>query len=152
MKKFLKLMFVAYLLFAPVLLLAQAVTTGTAPDVTFMTIFGDIQNGVDLAKAGSWLLFVQAIIFLICDLMKLSALGNQFNKVPPRFRLTIPVLLGAVAGIITGVASGQTWINAILGAIVYGAGAISFRQALAKLIMGKKLNKVDSTPMSSHIG
>ncbi len=150
MKKTLKLMFVMYLLFAPVLLIAQVVA-GAPADVTFMTIFTDIQSGVDLAKAGSWLLFIQAIIFLLCDLMKFPVLGNLFNRVPPRFRLTIPIVLGAIAGILTSVAAGQTWVNAIVGAFVYGAGAVGFRQAVMKMVFGKKLNPADSNPATTYI-
>ena len=140
MKKFLKVLLVMYVLFAPVMLLAQAVT-GDAAGVTFTSLFGQVEDGVALAKAGSWLLFVNAVIMFLCDLMKLPALGGLFNRIPPRYRLTIPIVLGGIAGILTGVAGGATWINAVVGAIVYGAGSAAFRQALVKMILGRDLNQ-----------
>ena len=146
MKKLLKVMLVVYMLFAPVLLLAQVVS-GAAPEVNFMTIFGDVQGAVDLAKAGSWLLFVQAVIMTLCDLLKLPALGGLFNKIPPRFRLTLPIVLGGIAGILTNVAAGTAVVDAIVGALVYGAGSAAFRQAMVKMIMGRDLNTAESRPI-----
>ena len=147
MKKVLKVVLVGYMLIAPVVLLAQ-VATGAAPDVTFVSLIGDVQDGVALAKAGSWLLFVQAIIMLLSDLMKFPALGGLFNKIPPRFRLTLPIVLGGIAGMLTAVAGGTTWINAVVGAVIYGAGSAAFRQAVVKMALGRDLNSTPSQPIA----
>ena len=141
-----RIILVAYILFAPITLLAQVVTTGTA-DVNIMTMIADGQNIYGLAKAGSWLLFAQAIVMLICDLFKLKQLGGLFNKIPPRFRLTLPIVLRSIGGILLNVSTGTAVIDAIIGAFTIGASSAALRQAVVKMILGRDLNTGNSSPI-----
>ena len=74
---------------------------------------------------------------LLVSLFKLPQMGGLVMLIPRRCRLVIPVVLGGIAGILSGIIGGMPWPEAIYIGLFSGPTAIFAHEAIVHAILGK---------------
>lgn len=98
----------------------------------------DIGSVVDAARAGQWILFASAIVTVLLQLVKQPWLGGLWQKVPPRVRVIVPIVLGAAAAVLASIAGGVPWLEALIVGLFTGPIAVFNNEAFVKALFGKK--------------
>lgn len=122
-------------LFAATLIVAVfafAQETQPSGDVT-----EDIGAIVDAVKSGRAVAIAAAIIMLLTNLLKAPWLGGLVKKIPARWRIAIPILLGGIAGILANTAGGMSWGESLIVGLFSGPTAVFAHEAVVEAILGK---------------
>lgn len=111
---------------------------GPAPDAEAVVDVGEVVDAVD---SGSAIAIVAAVIMVLVNLLKAPWLGGLVKKIPPRWRIALPVVLGGVAGILSSVVLGMTWTQAIMIGLFSGPTAVFAHEAVVEAIMGRSKSR-----------
>lgn len=120
---------------ATVLAIAQvAQPPEPVPDVNDVLV--SVGQLVDAVRAGSAIAIAGAIIMILTQLFKLPLLGGVMKKIPARWRIAVPILLGGVAGILANIAGGLPWLEALLVGLFSGPTAVFAHEAVIEAMLG----------------
>jgi hypothetical protein len=125
--------FVAVAFLLPALAFARAAEGATTPE----TVAQGVGTLVDAVRLGSWVGIAGALIMLVLNLMRLPLLGGLMNKIPKRWRIALPIILGGVAGILSNIAGGAPALEALMVGLFTGPTAVFGHEAVYKAILGK---------------
>lgn len=134
MKPFLA--FLAVIIF-PVAILAQD-AAALAAAVTPADVAESTGAVIDAVRAGTWIGIAAAVIMLLMNLFRLPALGGLVKKIPARWRIAIPILLGGVAAVLSSVAGGLPWYEALSVGLFTGPVAVFKNEAVFNAILGRR--------------
>lgn len=84
--------------------------------------------GEAIENKGGTFLIIAAALSLAMQLLKHPIFGGVMFKLPARLRPLIPVIVGAVAGLMQDMGSGGNWAKAIMGAVMTALPAITMHQ------------------------
>lgn len=132
MKPILAISAFALTIMIPVVALAQPEATATASDVVH-----NVGTVIDAVRSGSAIAIAAAVIMLLVNLFKAPWLGSLVKKIPKRWRIAIPIILGGVAGILTNVIGGVPWTEALMVGLLSGPTAVFAHEAVVEAILGK---------------
>lgn len=104
---------------------ATTVPTGSVPEV------------VEAVNSGSAIAIAAAAIMLVTNLFKARRLGGLVKRVPKRWRVAIPIVLGGVAGVLSSVVAGMPWKDAAMVGLFSGPTAVFAHEAVIEAILGK---------------
>ncbi len=124
----------------PILAFAQQATTAAATEATAAPtgdVAQDIGAVVDAVRSGSAIAIAAAVIMLLINLFKSPALGSVVNKIPKRWRVAVPVILGGVAAILSNVMGGIPWAEALMVGLFSGPTAVFAHEAVVEAILGR---------------
>lgn len=107
----------------------------------------DVGGVVDAVRSGSAIAIAAAIIMLLVNLFKAPWLGGLVKKIPKRWRVAIPVLLGGVAGILSNIMGGIPWAEALMVGLFSGPTAVFAHEAVVEAILGRARTRA-SEPVS----
>ena len=141
MKRTLALVAFLFTLAVPVAALAQEAATATAGNVV-----QDAGAVIDAVRTGSAIGIAATVIMLLINLFKAPWLGGLVNKIPKRWRVAIPILLGGVAGILTNIGGGLSWPEALMVGLFSGPTAVFAHEAVVEAILGKAVSRGPSGP------
>jgi len=117
---------------APLLALAQAATPDLGADVTGV---------IDAVRAGQAIAIAGAVVMLLTNLLKHPLTGGLVKKIPARWRFAIPVVLGGVAGILSSVAGGVGWQEAVMIGLFTGPVAVFQHETVVEAILGRSTSR-----------
>jgi len=110
--------------------------TGSSADVV-----SQLGGVVDAVRSGSAVAIAAGIIMLLVNLFKAPWLGGLVKKIPKRWRVAIPVLLGGIAGILSSVVGGIPWTEALMVGLFSGPTAVFAHEAVVEAILGKSKSR-----------
>ena len=116
---------------APAMALAQ--DAATAPG----DVVQNVGAVVDAVRSGGAIAIAAAVIMLLVNLFRAPWLGGLTKKIPKRWRIAIPVMLGGVAGILSGIMGGMPWTEAVMVGLFSGPTAVFAHEAIVEAILGK---------------
>jgi hypothetical protein len=121
------------LLLLPAVLLAQPLPNpgDTVPDVG-----QDFENLVDAIRTGSAIAIAAAAITLLVSLFKSPLLGGIVSRVPVRWRIAIPIVLGGIAGILYDLLAAVPPEEAMLVGLLSGPVAVFGHELVAESLLG----------------
>jgi len=135
-KKIVVLLAVAIATFVAAVALCQEAAVVTPKDIA-----EGVGSVVDATKTGSWIAISASVVALLGNLFRLPALGGITKKIPKRWRIVVPIVLGACAGLLGGVVGGMTWTEAIIAAVFTGPSAVFAHEAFVESLLGKRHKK-----------
>jgi hypothetical protein len=118
------------------LVLAQEAATTPAGDVAH-----DVGAVIDAVRSGSAIAIAAAIIMLLTTLFKAPWLGGLVKKIPKRWRIAIPIILGGVAGILSSIVGGMPWLEALMVGLFSGPTAVFAHEAVVEAILGQSKSR-----------
>ena len=118
-----------------------AVDPGNPDPSTPKDVTDSVSGLIDATRTGSWIAIVGGVIALLLNLFRLPLLGSLTKKIPGRWRLVIAVVLGGVGGILTGIAGGLPWYEAVAVGLFSGPSAVFAHEAVLNTIMGVREKK-----------
>lgn len=136
MRRFIVCSAFAFVLFTPWLALAQEPAATPTGDVV-----RDVATVVDAVRSGSAIAIAAALIMLLVNLFKAPWLGSLVKKIPRRWRVAIPILLGGVAGILSTVMGGMPWPEALMVGLFSGPTAVFAHEAVVEAILGRSKSR-----------
>lgn len=139
MKKILAFCAFALVLFGASIALAQEATTPTGD------VVGNVGAVIDAVRSGSAIAIAAAIIMLLVNLFKAPWLGGLVKKIPKRWRIAIPIILGGVAGILSNIVGGMPWIEALMVGLFSGPTAVFAHEAVVEAILGQSKSRETGT-------
>lgn len=84
-------------------------------------------------ESSNWLVFSAVLILIGVRVSKLPALGNQWDRIPKRYRPLIPVGLGILSGLCEAIISSkEPWGMALFKGLLSGLLAIGSDQLVTK--------------------
>ncbi|WP_428269485.1 hypothetical protein [Haliangium sp.] len=110
---------------------AAATAAGDAGDIG-----GHIGHVIDAVRSGSAIAIAAALVMLLVDLFKAPWLGSVVKKIPKRWRIAVPIMLGGVAGILSDILGGLPWQEAVLVGLFAGPTAVFAHEAVVEAILG----------------
>ena len=122
----------ALVFFSSWVALAQEPPTSPTGDVV-----QDVSAVIDAVRSGSAIAIAAAIIMLLVNLFKAPWLGGIVKKVPKRWRIAIPIMLGGVAGILSNILGGIPWAEALMVGLFSGPTAVFAHEAVVEAILGR---------------
>lgn len=110
--------------------------------VFLLEVILEIDNMLDLfenAHTGNWIAFSAAIITVIVNLMKNIKIDKIafVKKIPARWRIAIPIILGAISGILSNICGGESISSAIYIGLFSGPSAVFLHEAVFEAIFGQ---------------
>ena len=136
MRRALALLVFPIILAASVAAIAQEVATTAGGDVV-----QDAGAVIDAVRTGSAIGIAAAVIMLLVNLLKAPWLGGLVKKIPKRWRVAIPILLGGVAGILANITGGIPWTEALMVGLFSGPTAVFAHEAVVEAILGKATSR-----------
>ena len=67
------------------------------------------------------------------------------KKIPKRWRIAIPIMLGGVAGILSSIVGGMPWIEALMVGLFSGPTAVFAHEAVVEAILGQSKSREPDT-------
>jgi len=132
MKRILAVSAFALVFFGSWVALAQDVATTPTGDVVT-----DVGAVIDAVRSGSAIAIAAGIIMLLVNLFKAPWLGGLIKKIPKRWRIAIPIMLGGVAGILSNIMGGIPWVEALMVGLFSGPTAVFAHEAVVEAILGR---------------
>ena len=126
----------ALVFFSSWLALAQEPAATPSGDVV-----RDVGAVIDAVRSGSAIAIAAGIIMLLVNLFKAPWLGGLVKKIPSRWRVAIPVLLGGIAGVLSSVLGGMPWPEALMVGLFSGPTAVFAHEAVVEAILGKSKSR-----------
>jgi len=96
---------------------------------------------IDAVRSGSAIAIAAAIIMLLVNLFKAPWLGGLVKKIPKRYRISIPIALGGIAGILSNITGGMPWIEALMVGLFSGPTAVFAHEAVVEAILGQSKSR-----------
>jgi hypothetical protein len=118
------------------LVLAQEAVTTPVGDVA-----QDVGAVIDAVHSGSVIAIAAAVIMLLTNLFKAPWLGGLVKKVPKRWRIAIPIILGGIAGILSSILGGMPWLEALMVGLFSGPAAVFAHEAIVEAILGQSKSR-----------
>ena len=131
----------AFCAFALVLLGASAALAQEATTTPTGDVVGNVGAVIDAVRSGSAIAIAAAIIMLLVNLFKAPWLGGLVKKIPKRWRIAIPIILGGVAGILSNIVGGMPWIEALMIGLFSGPTAVFAHEAVVEAILGQSKSR-----------
>lgn len=97
----------------------------------------DVGGVLDAVRSGSAIAIAAAVIMLLVNLFKAPWLGGLVKKIPKRWRIAIPIMLGGVAGILSNIMGGIPWAEALMVGLFSGPTAVFAHEAVVEAILGR---------------
>lgn len=85
---------------------------------------------------GGTIATVGAAIMLLVELLRSPRFGRLVELIPKRWRIAVPVVLGGIAGILSSVAGGVSWQEAMYIGLFAGPTAVFAHEAVVEAILG----------------
>jgi hypothetical protein len=123
----------AALLLVPVIALAQGDGAGDIGQSV-----GDLINAV---RAGQAIAIASTVITILVQLFKAEWTGALVRKIPARWRVVIPIVLGGVAGILASIAGGVPWLEAVVVGLLSGPSAVFGHEVVVEAILGHSVTR-----------
>lgn len=117
---------------------AFAQEVATQPDGD---IVGDVGAVVDAVRSGSAIAIAATIIMVLVNLFKAPWLGGLVKKIPKRWRIAIPIILGGIAGILSNIVGGVPWLEALMVGLFSGPAAVFAHEAVVEAILGRSKSR-----------
>ena len=106
------------------------------------------QQAINALQTGQWLIGAAALITMVINVLRREEIrigkltvpnpfSKMLNRIPKRWRILVPILLGAVAGVLHSVASGGTWLESVVVALFTGPSAVFGHEAVVEAMLGK---------------
>jgi hypothetical protein len=127
------------LLLLPAALLAQPSPSpgDTAPLAPAFTDIGqDLEDLIDAIRTGSAIAIAAAVITLLVSLFKSPLLGSIVSRIPVRWRIAIPIVLGGIAGILYDLMAAVPTQEAVLVGVFAGPVAVFGHELVAEALLG----------------
>ena len=118
------------------LVFAQEAATTPSGDV-----IGDVGAVIDAVRSGSAIAIAAAVIMLLVNLFKAPWLGGLVKKIPKRWRIAIPIMLGGIAGILSNIIGGIPWLEALMVGLFSGPTAVFAHEAVVEAILGRSKSR-----------
>lgn len=90
----------------------------------------------DLQYPGGTIAAVGAAIMLLVELFRSQRFGALVELIPRRWRVAVPVVLGGIAGVLSSVAGGMSWQEALYIGLFAGPTAVFAHEAVVEAILG----------------
>lgn len=107
----------------------------------------DVGAVIDAVRSGSAIAIAAGVIMLLVNLFKAPWLGGLVKKIPKRWRIAIPIMLGGIAGILSSILGGIPWAEALMVGLFSGPTAVFAHEAVVEAILGR--SKTRSTEPAS---
>jgi len=137
---------VSHLLFFLVLLGAlfgAAPAVWASPDGAALVDVTEVVTAVD---SGSAIAIVAACIMVVVNLFKAPWMGGLVKKIPARWRVVVPIALGAIAGILSDVMLGMSWGHALMIGLFSGPTAVFAHEAVVEALLGGAKSREPAVP------
>jgi hypothetical protein len=85
---------------------------------------------------GGTIAAVGAAIMLLVEALRSPRLGWLVEWIPRRWRIVVPVVLSGIAGILSSVAGGMSWQEALYIGLFAGPTAVFAHEAVVEAILG----------------
>lgn len=85
----------------------------------------------------TWLPIIAAAITVITTFLKTPAAGKLVTRIPARWRIVVPIVLGGISGILYNIIGGGDISESIYIALFSGPSAVFIHEAVVEAILGK---------------
>lgn len=106
----------------------------------------DTQDLIDAVSSGKVIAIAAAAIMLLVNILKQPWAGGYMAKIPKRWRILIPIVLGGVAGILSSVVGGMPWFQALIIGLFTGPTAVFAHEAVIEALFGKSKSRTTLPP------
>lgn len=91
---------------------------------------------IDAVRTGQWLAGLAILVTLLTAALRRPWAGRLLDRLPKRTRVLVPLLLGCLAALLTGLAGGVPWTEAMALAVLTGPSAVALHQGVARSVLG----------------
>ena len=97
-----------------------------------------VGEAIDLLSRGQYLALAALAIGVLIRMLKSPSLPPFLQRIPPKARPAIAVLLGVLLGVVDALARGTRWREALFGGLISAAFAIAGHDVFIEWLRGGK--------------